>query len=381
MRRTRPLLFVGLALLLASGGGWLAHRGDRAPVAGDGAPTLRSPAAASPAPAPGRAGRAGATATAAVDAGPTAPAHAWCVAAWQRIERERIAQLATEPDTDSQLAAALLDNAYSADAAAYEAARLRQHRRLQWALELAPGDPVVAAHAYRLCRADDGCNVARALDHLIRVDPDNAWTWVAVLERAQAAGDAAGIEEALERMAGSAAARSHFGRTALRLVDAFGEPQLPAGCGPRLAWTDLVIGARALVLAPVPLPLASACRDDVPDTRRRDLCVRALRPFAGGETLAEVMLATTLLVPMTAGTEGGAAWRERFRNLQWLVAQAQARDLFQQASPLAWWERGEVRYFEEQLRAMGAWPAPTGWLPDSEVARALVLTGRRPPPR
>ena len=57
------------------------------------------------------------------------------------------------------------------------------------------------------------------------------------------------------------------------------------------------------------------------------------------------------------------------------------RHLFEQVAPLDLWERGEVRTLEDVLRAMDAWPAPPGWLPEGEEYRSLVLTGRRPPAR
>lgn len=393
-KRRASFFLVGLVLLLVSGGGWLAHRPDRAPAAPRGATRAGAPLPDAPPSESGPGLPSGAAAKAVAGTAPMDPARARCLAAWQRIERERTAQLATEPDADSQLAAALLDDEYTPGPAANEAARLRRQHRLQWAVELAPEDPLVSAHAHRRCTGDDGCDAARTLDHLVRVDPDNAWTWIAVLKRAQAQGDSAGIERALERVADSRTIRSHYGRTALRIAEAFGEPRLPAGCASRMFqgmgvdrpvtpsdWIDFAIGTRALVALPSPHPLAAECRADIPGTQRRALCIRALEHFAAGETLVEVALASSLLAQLTAGTKEGAAWRERYRNVQWLLAQTHSRKLLEQASPLEWWQRGEVRFLEDRLQAADAWPAPAGWLPEGKEARSLVLTGRRPPAR
>lgn len=394
MRRRTIFLLAGLVLLLVSGGGWLAHRADPAAAAQDGPSTLAAPEPSAQRAQAGSDTPPASSAAAGPGAEPAAPVAARCSSAWDRIERRRIAQLAAEPDADSQLAAALLDFAPVVDARGIEAMNLRRQRRLQWALELAPDDPLVVTHAHRFCAGVDGCDASRTLAQLERVDPDNAWTWIAVLQRAQAAGDAAGVERALERLAGSRAARSYHGQTALRVLDRFGEPRLPDGCAARLLagmevggpatssnWIDAAVGVKVLAALPSMWPVMQACPADAGDARLRALCIRGLARLAGAETLFEQSIATARLVQLTAGTADGAAWRERYRNLLWLQAQVHARRLSPSGALMAWWERGEVRFYEQRLKVMDAWPAPPGWLPEDEAHRTLVLTGRLPPPR
>lgn len=394
MRRWTAWLLAGLALALVVGlvstRGW-RERGA-APTPGAVAPSAR-PGGQAVAPPPRR--RASME-TRGRDPGSIAPAEARCLPALRLLVRERTARLATVPDADSQLAAALLEfDAPRGGDAGIEAANARRHRRLAWALELAPGDPVLAAHAHRSCRWDEHCDRSRSLALLVRSDPGNAWTWLEVLAQASAAGDEAGVERALERAARSDGARSYYGQTALRILEPFGELPVPDACADYLRrletdlllgrpataadLADLAIGASMLQSLPEMRPLLAACPAELGDGRRRGLCLHVLARVAAGETLFERLLATSRLVQLTAGAKEGRAWRERYRNLHWLQSEATARRLFQQVSPPEQWARGEVRVMEERLRAADAWPAPAGWLPDGVEARALVLTGRRAP--
>ena len=100
---------------------------------------------------------------------------------------------------------------------------------------------------------------------------------------------------------------------------------------------DIATDASALRALPQMRPLFSACPPDLRDRRRRMLCVRTLAHVASGETLLEQLGATSRLVQLTTGTPQGRGWRERYRNLQWLLAEANRRRAFQHVPPLALW--------------------------------------------
>jgi hypothetical protein len=92
----------------------------------------------------------------------------------------------------------------------------------------------------------------------------------------------------------------------------------------------------------------------------------------------EQSMALSHLVQYTAGQRDGAQWRERYRNLKWLFEQSGVRQLWARGPMEDLWVQGEVRGLQARLQALGAWPAPPGWLPARRCDRARVTSGHLP---
>lgn len=154
------LVVLALALALSSAVAWRERRPG--PAAGVGEATLALPSAPRGQATAAAPAQPVSTARAVGNASAVAPTEGRCLSALRRLVRQRSAQLAGVADADAQFAAALLDiDPPATGDAANDSASARRHRHLAWALELAPGDPVLAAQAHRFCLRDERCDGSR----------------------------------------------------------------------------------------------------------------------------------------------------------------------------------------------------------------------------
>ena len=330
---------------------------------------------------------------------------------WQRCEqafhvavRARYEQLAASDDARGQLVASLLassvlfprdlQRAVTGDDLA--AGESHARRAIAAAQRLDPLDPVIAWHAHSKCAAASGCDRDQAAATLARIDPGNTWTWIRVADAAHARGDKVGVEQALARAADSESAHSYLGETALLIVDHLGGLPLSADCAGMLSRigqelgldrdataSDLASVHAGAIAAAMALPsfagvLGTCAPKRNPSGRDKAMCMALFKRLAEGDTLTEQRIALSHLVQYTAGQREGVHWRERYRNLKWLIEQANARQLWARGPMEELWMQGEVRGLQARLQAVDAWPAPPGWLPASRCERARITSGRLP---
>jgi hypothetical protein len=318
--------------------------------------------------------------------------------------RARYDQLAASDDARSQLVASLLapqvffprnlQRELTDDD--FAAGQSHARRAIAAAQRLDPKDPVVAWHTYSKCTPASGCDRDEAAAALARIDPGNTWTWIRVADAAHARGDKVGVEQALARAADSESARTYFGETALLVVDQLGELPLSADCAGMLrrigqelglghdaTSSDVASVHAGAIAAAMALPsfdgVSGTCAPmRNPSGRDKAMCMALFKRVAEGDTLMEQSMALSHLVQYTAGQRQGAQWRERYRNLKWLMEQSGARQLWARGPMEELWVQGEVRGLQARLRTLGAWPAPPDWLPATRCERAKVISGRPP---
>ncbi|WP_460814936.1 hypothetical protein [Luteimonas pelagia] len=268
--------------------------------------------------------------------------------------------------------------------------------------------PVAWIEALDCATLSDACDPADARARLARIAPGNAAVHLLELNARHDAGDLAGARAALARMA-AADGFDDYQRAILGLlVDANAGvdwPPLPPdaadamgrafGAAGPLAPEDVGHGMLTGWLVAVTMPgarqLSAVCSDDGgqmdPGPALRADCIAALATIAdAGTSVLAQNVALPQLVRLTAGTDAGAAWRERLRDLYWVM------DRGGQLLPglpgsgvsggtwLRWWAAvGEVEATRRLMRQAGLpAEAPDGWLPAGARHRALVTTGRAP---
>lgn len=326
------------------------------------------------------------------------PAAEQCIQEHRRALRRQLDVLAQRENARSQLAIALLapsvmlpdgtDDYHLHAANAYSAAR-----------RFGPEDPLVAwLEALNCNRAT--CDREAAIGRLAKLEPDNAAVWLLALNVAHQRGDLAAAEDYLARAAQAGRYDLHFGEAGLLVEETLIQVPLPPSCrGEALERMSGLLQRRATdedlttiyagaVTAAAALPpfqsLAALCRIDagvLPAESHLPACVAVFSRMAGSDTLIAQSLALVHLVQYTADQPEGAQWRERLRNLRWLMEQGWKEPLPSSEFVRSSWVHGEVPTLQARLTASGNWPAPPGWLPKGARDRALITTGRPPPKR
>lgn len=320
------------------------------------------------------------------------------VAQCARDYREAIARhlpvLANRDDAQSKLGFALLAQSVifldgNADQISVAAA-YAQARRLD------PGNPLAAWLAAKDCRRATGCDPEDAIAHLSRLEPDNAAVWLMAMDVSQAQGDVAAVDRHLARAAQADYYDLHFGEIGVLAEAALDEIPTPTSCSAQVRRRMLDVerpvaeeelatahasGIQAINTLPSLQGFLSACRarDNIlPAPSHLPACVTVLKRMAQSDTTSGQSLGLGLLVRYAGDQPEGAQWRERLRNLHWLIAEGWTQFPFGRESLHALWVEGEVPTLQAQLAARGRWPAPPGWLPDNAYNRALITTGRPP---
>ncbi|QDH71450.1 hypothetical protein FKV23_16120 [Lysobacter alkalisoli] len=265
------------------------------------------------------------------------------------------------------------------------------------ALEMMPDDPLANWLAAAECDPVDPSCDRQAWDaRLQALEPDNAAVWLSELQRAQAAGDDAAVDAALERMAQASFQDAHVTDLSRMLADQLAavaspvpSPQVAAAAGEQMglgrpATADEmklveVNATWAAFALPAFQGLTRACRPPLPPART-GLCQGAASRVASGDTLIERLIGLVTQVRLSAGSAGGAVWRESLRQHYW-QHEALSRQ-FQQGVPVGYTERmlqqGEMAAIQWLLEQRGQSQSPPGWLPSNPRQRALVITGRDP---
>ena len=329
--------------------------------------------------------------TAAKRAGPECDAEAWA-RKFERATHVHARGLMAEPDSRSQLIAASLLESYDDN----DPNRIDAETAAAAALRLGMNDPLVLWMAAMDCPGKtQACDADTALKRLQRLEPDNGAVWLASMARAQRRGDEEAVDAALQRAARAAHFRTayvEYGQEMLFALRQVKVEPMSACASERFAAAsglkggqqqivDLTAMGRLLALVmPGGPSVGEVCR--APLRHRHRACVDALAKMAESNELADRLMALAYLVPLTADRADGAHWRERMRRLSWLRERmdGSGNDL-----PPDWLGRalllGEIPAFEAWLAEQGLpTEPPPNWLPDDPRQRALILTGRPPPP-
>lgn len=315
---------------------------------------------------------------------------------WSRAQREAIRRLvrdlAARGDVESLLDAALLlplvcDGHDDCGAEQAERARL-----LAAAARVAPAHPLIAFLQAENCMWTGDC--AAAYRRLAAIDPDNLFAHLGLLHAAATTGDPAALDRALRDAAAvplydtyHAELTAELDRALRRLPtpSAAVRAQLALAMGLRGALDEdgarlvQALGVSMAMGIPPLQTLVQTCHVDsvqqVP--ARRAPCLALLARMAASDTTLARSVGLIRLIALTAGTAGGAHWRERLREFAWvqerffaLQSAMNVEDLRRQL------ELGEWEMMRAMLRRHGV-PLlpPSGWLPAQARYRQL-LSGR-----
>lgn len=232
---------------------------------------------------------------------------------------------------------------------------------------------------------------------LLDSEPDNVAVWLRAMAWARSRDDDAAMEAAFHGAASATRFDTHRGATMLAIMEGFAGLPTPERCmDPRVqemareklpaertldagTFVQLMGMARehASVFPGTMLrEICSVGGDNALTEKRNAECTHVLTAMAGGEMSIDRYFAMAQLIELTGDTPAGMEWRERYRQLRWMMEQgrqdAPRLDLGTMAS-------GEVAAYEAALRANGRWPPPADWLPGDERSRSLIQTGRPPP--
>jgi hypothetical protein len=97
-------------------------------------------------------------------------------------------------------------------------------------------------------------------------------------------------------------------------------------------------------------------------THRLPACRALFTRMAGHSTLLFQMIGVRGMDTHATNAADRAYWRERRRNLAWLMKESPGMVNTPSHQHLLW-EQGEVPTLIAMLEAAGRWPAPPGWLP------------------
>lgn len=328
-----------------------------------------------------------------------------CGKAMMEQFRKRTGELAGRQDAKSQLAYALTTNMlqqeWSDDLSIEDAGRLlaQQQTTSQQAFarakKLEPANPDIAWLAMDKCFDGQPCEEAQQA--LLTSEPDNAAAWLRAMTWAKFRHDDAAMEEAFWRAARASRYDTHRGSRMLAIMEGYADLPTPKVCDipevqelvrkqlpggrPLNAGTLVEVMGMAQEQATVfsGANLQEFCKEKngakLPPDRQAG-CVAISSLMAGDGSLLERQVAMPRLIELTGDTPAGAEWRERYRQLRWMVEQQRQLNTHIDFIDMMTNEAGAM---EAAVRAAGRWPPPANWLPEDERSRSLIQTGRPPP--
>lgn len=314
--------------------------------------------------------------------------------------RERAEQLAKRQEATSQLAYAVSAGFFTPEDAASDdfgkiaaAQREAASQAMARAQALAPSHPDLAWLAASYCADGNDCD--RAQRALLEAEPDNAAAWLRAVVWALRRGDESAAAQMFQRATRATRYDTHRGVAMLALLEGYAGLPLPPVCNASEAqaegrkWLnddgavfDIPAYIAILGYASEPMDfsgveLRKQCLPERGESflpERHAACTRLFTMMANGDTLLEQIFATRLLAELSRGAQGGTHWRERYRQLRWLMEQIRTGGT---PAPLAaQMATSEVAAMEEALRRQGRWSPPADWLPEGESERSLILTGQ-----
>ena len=272
-----------------------------------------------------------------------------------------------------------------------------QRKAMLHAASLAPEDSRIQQLAVAMCGDTPECDERRRAQ--LERSRSNLDGWLDEISIASARNDPHALAEALKGAAAATDYQPLLRTSSEMLLDAFSGLPDPPDCtrdAARRAFSkefgegrEFGIGEYTAMMAfsnnsaflrsygsllNVCRPLPDA---DFPAQRQAQCRAIAIRLADGPYTIDRGIGLAMMVSLAGVGTEA-RHWRERYREYQWMMAQASdpSAQALMQAQELA---LDEARVMQAALEASGLWPPPADWLPADERARSLILTGRPPP--
>lgn len=322
-------------------------------------------------------------------------AMARCEADMRVLRRQRWNILAAQADPESRLTHALLSATLDTGDERVSASSL-----LAAAAASTPDDTEIAWYRASRCRKNADCDRGQAIGRLLELEPENLDGWLMAVQHATERGeDETALQALLERAAKASYYDPRDGETFARLYQALQDIPLPRSCKvrfpaamwgmvskspPGLTSEDMAImSAMAVSAAEIKayLPITKLCgpQATAQAPERLEACKAIIAKIAGGNSMIDQAVGIGAMVELTAGAPEGGAWRERYRNLRWLMENQSSDFRYDRDAVVRRMTEGEIPVRQEELAAQGRWPAPADWLPQDERARSLILTGRPPP--
>ena len=320
-----------------------------------------------------------------------------CEADMRVLRRQRWDFLAAKADPESRLTHALLSATLETGDK-----RVSESSLLAAAAASAPDDAEIAWYRASRCRKHADCDRGQAIGRLLELEPDNLDGWLMAVQHATERGE---DEAALQALMQRAAQARHYdprdGETFVRLYQALRDIPLPRSCNvnfpsqiwgtvsrspPGLTSEDMAIMSAMAVSAAeikayVPITKLCGSQATAQAPERLDACKAILAKLASGNSMIDQWVGAGGMVELTAGMPEGGEWRERYRNLRWLIENQSNDFRYDSGAVVRRMTEGEIPIRQEELAAQGRWPAPADWLPQDERARSLILTGRPPESR
>ncbi|MDQ3287136.1 MAG: hypothetical protein M3Q42_02535 [Pseudomonadota bacterium] len=240
------------------------------------------------------------------------------------------------------------------------------------------------------------CHPEAAMQRLHRSEPDNAAVWLLAHSRADEDSIEAG--RLLDAAANSTRYRLAFGDIGALMHEQYAAVESPqmqpevaqalaedygqaAGTVPDVAGIQAMATAAAVAL-PEFSSLRRACVPPdgariTPD--RHEACTAIYTLMSEDPLLITQRVALVSLVGLSAGSPEGQGWRERLRQLHWIVTNAQV--VLARATPPGYtravWRDGELPALKALLAGAGIPAVPAAdWLPEDSRTRELIRTGR-----
>lgn len=320
------------------------------------------------------------------------PALVRCQEAHRDALRQRTDALATRRDARSRLAFALLAQGLFAG----EPRMSAQHatRAIEHAVALAPNDPYAAWLRALDCAQRGDCGDA-AGERLLQLEPGNLGAWLIAIGAAVREGRTAQAEALLLQAAESATYfDAHWADSNRVLLAGLRPlPALPActeaSAGiaellelERLGTPDDLTVMTVHTVSTAQLPALNGVfrlcppRGALP-RGRRDACRAVYARLAESDELLYRNVGVRAMTRYAATLEERRRWRERLRDLAWLVQEGGPL-LRGSHLPLVW-EQGEVPVMVALLEERKRWPAPPRWRPRDRETRLLI--DPPPPPK
>ena len=322
----------------------------------------------------------------------------------------RALELRQKQDAPSQVAYALavpLDPSVDVERmppTEYQRAMLEWQDEIRAALlqaaALAPDDTDVLWQAATRCGDGSDCRaVQRAL---LAAEPDNMAVWLHEMAWARTRGDAEAARIAFERAAAATRYDVHAGATHEAMLHGYTGLAMPASCERQevraanaymrdlmglpantveTGMLDQALASAAVnagVSFPPYSPIVQPCTPalNVAMTPAlRESCKRIHTHLADGDTIMDQILASKIMLQLTADSPESTEWRERYRRSRWLMEHQLDPAILSQHR-IEDYADGEVPRMQATLQAAGRWPPPADWLPADENDRSLILNGR-----
>ena len=296
-----------------------------------------------------------------------------CFDAHARAMHVRAAQLGGSADARDRAVHAL-----SLGVRTDEAGEQQQARALARLVVAAPQDRWIAWLHVQACHAPS-CDRQAAVQGVLRLDPDNALSWMLAVDEEKRRGDLVQADRLLERAARAPNMEMYWEYTARQATQRLGAIAWPPVCRPvaagigetlaldRPATSEDLVISQAVNFAGLQMPPLTStlglCPPRKPIAAHRLPACRALFiRMAGNSTLLFQVIGVRGMDTHARTAADRAYWRERRRNLAWLSQESPGL-VNTPAHQHLLWEQGEVPTLIATLEAAGRWPAPAGWLP------------------